>query len=195
MSVPTKAKWDSHYLANLGATPEPSLVLAEHAHLLPSSGVALDLACGLGGNALFLARRGLTVTAWDISPVAIEKLEARAQGEGLRITTEVVDVETVPLKSNTYDIVTVSRFLNRSLSHSIVSSLRAGGLLFYQTFTANKMTPSGPSNSAYLLAENELLQLFASLHVRFFREDAHCGDLSIGRRDEAYFIGQRSWSD
>ncbi|MGB9671476.1 MAG: class I SAM-dependent methyltransferase, partial [Halothiobacillaceae bacterium] len=48
--------------------------LREHVHLLPAAGDALDLACGLGANALRMAEHGLRVQAWDFSPVAIERL-------------------------------------------------------------------------------------------------------------------------
>ena len=70
-------RWNRVYAA-ADRPPEPARVLAENAHLLPASGTALDLACGLGGNALFLAREGQTVSALDISPVALAKLDAWA---------------------------------------------------------------------------------------------------------------------
>ncbi|HEB99563.1 MAG TPA: SAM-dependent methyltransferase, partial [Thiotrichales bacterium] len=66
------AKWDARYRES--ATAVATEVLVENRHLLPAVGEALDLACGLGGNALLLARHGLRTTAWDLSPVAIERL-------------------------------------------------------------------------------------------------------------------------
>ena len=58
-------KWDSIYHQAEG---EPSIaeVLQHNHYLLPTEGVALDLACGRGGNALLMAERGLSVKAWDI---------------------------------------------------------------------------------------------------------------------------------
>jgi hypothetical protein len=52
-----KEKWNQIYRANNGEKTATS-VLVEHAFLLPDSGVALDIACGLGANACFLAERG-----------------------------------------------------------------------------------------------------------------------------------------
>ena len=74
-----QSKWDAHYeLAQVGA---PARVLAENAHLLPTAGEGLEIACGMGGNAVFMAQYGLHVHAWDISQVAIKKLQDYALAE------------------------------------------------------------------------------------------------------------------
>jgi SAM-dependent methyltransferase len=186
-----REKWDRFYSSSPSHELEPATVLAEYGHLLPNSGLALDLACGLGGNALFLARRGLRVTAWDISPVAIDRLEALAGRSALTIEADVRDVDLAPFPHEQFDVIVVSRFLIRSLAGAIVDSLKPGGLLFYQTFVREKLSPAGPSNPDYLLAENELLGLFGGLRVMVYREEGRIGDLSLGRRDEAYFVGQK----
>ena len=191
MSSETREKWDRAYAASSEGEPRPAEVLAENAHLLPPTGQALDLACGLGGNALFLARRGFKVSAWDISPVAIARLADLAGRLGLEINAQVRDVETMPFPREAFDVVTVSRFLARPLAGPIYDSLRPGGLVFYQTFVRDKPDPQGPSNPDYLLAENELLQLFGGLRVLFYREEGLVGDLTAGSRNEAYFVGQK----
>ena len=186
-----REKWDRAYSDASKDEPEPAEVLAENAHLLPPTGQALDLACGLGGNALFLARRGFKVSAWDISPVAIARLADLAGRLGLEINAQVRDVETMPFPREAFDVVTVSRFLARPLAGPIYDSLRPGGLVFYQTFVRDKPDPQGPSNPDYLLAENELLQLFGGLRVLFYREEGLVGDLTAGSRNEAYFVGKK----
>ena len=186
-----RAKWDQAYAACAEVEPAPAAVLAEHAHLLPSEGVALDVACGLGGNALFLARKGLRVSAWDISPVALAKLAARAGSLGLKIQTQERDVATIAFPHEAFEVVTVSHFLDRSLTNALIESLKPGGLLFYQTYLREKLNPAGPCNPEYLLGENELLSLFGTLRVLFYREDGRVGDLTVGDRNEASFIGQK----
>ncbi|GGT46189.1 class I SAM-dependent methyltransferase [Streptomyces althioticus] len=62
--------------------PQPNVGLTETAADLPP-GDALDLGCGNGGDALWLARRNWHVTAVDISAVAIERLAALARSHGL----------------------------------------------------------------------------------------------------------------
>jgi SAM-dependent methyltransferase len=186
-----QAKWDKIYLNLEDCEPSPALVLAENAHLLPHAGHALDLACGLGGNALFLARRGFAVSAWDISTVAIAKLTAQALTLGLVVDAQARDVETGGLPWAAFDVVVVSHFLCRPLAGPIMDSLTPGGLLFYQTYTRAKISPHGPRNSDFLLADNELLRLFDGMRVLFYREDGRVGDWQSGRRDEAFFIGQK----
>lgn len=182
-----QAKWDRIYAGLADSEPAPAAVLAENAHLLPPAGHALDLACGLGGNALFLARRGFRVAAWDISPQAVARLRALAQG--LALDAQVRDVEAEPLPAAAFDVVVVSRFLCRGLAESILASLKPGGLLFYQTYSLDKPSPQGPSNPDYLLHENELLRMFHGMRVLVYREEGRVGDLGLGRRDEAYFVG------
>jgi hypothetical protein len=72
-----------------------------------------------------------------------------------------------------------------------MAALKPGGLLFYQTFTRNKLDQQGPSNPDYLLASNELLRLFKPLNVVFYQEYAKLGDVRFGNRNEACFIGQK----
>ena len=71
-----RAKWDERYRQG-SRVAEAARVVSENLHLLPMRGDALDLACGLGANALALAGRGLRVSAWDLSPRAIQRLEER----------------------------------------------------------------------------------------------------------------------
>ena len=75
-----------------------------------------------------------------------------------------------------------------------MAALKPGGLLFYQTFTRHKLDKSGPSNPDYLLARNELLQLFAPLTVIYYQEYPAIGDLQRGNRNEAQLIGQKNRS-
>lgn len=185
-----RRKWDSHYGDNASA-PAAADVLTEHGFLLPGHGAALDLACGLGGNALFLAERGLRVEAWDISSVALKSLRRRALDKGREIITKNVEIKPTSLPENAFDVIVVSRFLDRALCDAIIACLKSGGLLFYQTFTADKLTSQGPNNPAYLLQRNELLKLFSSLSLVYYREYVRIGDLGTGNRNEAGFIGQK----
>ena len=184
---PLAAKWDARY-HEAGAAVAAE-VLARNRHLLPASGEALDLACGLGGNALLLARHGLRTTAWDLSPVAIARLAAEAGDLPLR--AEVRDVLAEPPRPASFDVIVVSRFLARDLCPALMAALRPAGLLFYQTFTRDKASPGGPSNPDFLLAENELLRLFSGLRLRVYREEGRIGDVGQGLRNEALLVAQK----
>jgi SAM-dependent methyltransferase len=183
-------KWDAIYTENT-ETPKASEVLLCNQHLLPTHGNALDLACGLGGNALFLAQQGLQLEAWDISGIALAKLGELAQKQNLPITTHQCLITADLLPKNQFDVIVISRFLDRSLCNAIMAALKTEGLLFYQTFTRNKVDQQGPSNPVYLLDCNELLRLFSPLNLIFYQEFGRTGNLQHGNRNEASYIGQK----
>ena len=185
-----RIRWDARYREG-GADGAAARVLAENVHLLPASGVALDLACGTGGNAMLLAARGLEAHAWDISPVAIERVRARAEREGLAVDAVVRDVEEAPPEAGSFDVIVVSRVLERGVAPRLVAALRPGGLLFYQTFVRDKVADVGPSNPVYLLEDNELLRLFFGLRVRVYRDEGRVGGSTHGFRNEAMLVGEK----
>lgn len=186
-----RARWQARYQATEGE-PRPARVLRELGFLLPCRGRALDLACGRGGNALLMAAQGLDVSAWDYAPAAIEDLQRRARERGLDIHAEVQDVIAAPLPPDSFDVISVSYFLERDLAPAIAAALRPGGLLFYETFTREAVTDNGPSNPAFRLAPNELLRLFSGLRVVDYCEHARLGDLSAGQRDIASLVAMRA---
>ncbi|WP_256104801.1 class I SAM-dependent methyltransferase [Streptomyces sp. ODS05-4] len=101
------AFWDGVYAARPAATdPRPNPRLTEVAAQLPP-GTALDLGCGEGGDALWLARRGWRVTAVDVSAVAAERLARLARTHRLadRITAEPRDLGA-SFPSGSFDLIT-----------------------------------------------------------------------------------------
>ncbi|MBL1277155.1 MAG: class I SAM-dependent methyltransferase [Ectothiorhodospiraceae bacterium] len=186
-----KKKWDQRYRQASLDKPEAAFVLRESRHLLPIKGDALDMACGLGGNALLLAEAGLSTQAWDISPVAIETLQSRAMNVRGSLQAIVRDVSINPPSPASFDVIVVSYFLERTLAQSLCAALRPGGILFYQTFVRDKVSQQGPSNPEFLLAENELLTLFATLRLRVYREEGRLGNVQQGLRNEALLVSQK----
>jgi len=191
LSHPDAEKWNTRYRAGEHDRFEPVQVLSDYSHLLPRQGEALDLACGTGANALFLARHGLSTSAWDISEQAISVLLARAAKNDLVLKTRVCDVTGTVLPVQGFDVITVSYFLERSLFPAILNALRPDGLLFYQTYLKERSTGRVPRNENFRLDANELLRLCSGLHIILYREEGLTGDLSRGFRDEAMLIGQR----
>src|SRR5689334_10503914 len=106
--------WELSYskASNLASDPEALLVLVPE---LPAPGRALDLACGAGRNAIYLARLGWRVTAVDSSPAAIARLRERA--EGLPVESRVADLERgeFPIEPHGYDLICDFYYLQRSL--------------------------------------------------------------------------------
>ncbi|MDD7938811.1 methyltransferase domain-containing protein [Actinomycetospora lutea] len=95
----TAAFWDERYGSSEKIwSGEPNAVLVQEvADLAP--GTALDVGSGEGGDAIWLAARGWTVTAIDVSRVGLERVAARAAAEGLgeRVATALVDVFADPI--------------------------------------------------------------------------------------------------
>jgi len=184
-------KWNAIYADGLVSASRASEVLSNNLYLLPKSGQALDLACGLGANALLLAKQGLTVQAWDISTRALQKLKAQADTEALAVKTFTQEITRRSFSANSFDVVVVSRFLDRSICNAIMECLKLNGLLFYQTYTQHKVYPQGPENPKFLLADNEMLSLFSAMKVIYYRENSALGDIRQGLRNEVQFIGQK----
>lgn len=182
---------ERRYRERAVADAVPAAVLRDNAHLLPGKGVALDVACGLGGNAIVLAAGGLETFAWDSSPTAIDKLAAWARAHGAPIHPEVRDVVASPPEPGRFDVIVVSRFLERELAPALMAALRPGGLLFYQTFTCSHVGDCGPRSEQYRLGDNELLALFAPLRLLVYRDEDRVGDLGRGFRDEAQLVACR----
>ena len=183
-----RQKWDRRYQQS-EATPCALEVLIDNSYLLPVEGSALDLACGLGGSGLLLAERGLDTWAWDLSPVAIDALKMRAGN--LPLVAEVRDVIEQPPSPGGYDVICVGHFLDREICPEISAALRPGGLLFYQTFTRERVDQTGPGTANYRLGTNELLELFPGLLVRFYREEGRLGDPARGFRNRAQLVAQK----
>ena len=174
MNKPIVSKWNARYAYSGEPIPAPATVLSAGVRWLPAidsttqdgsnqhTPTALDLACGRAGNAHWLAQRGYRVSAWDISDTVIE--EIRSRPGSLIHDAAVRDVSEYPPAVQSFDIIVVSRFLDRNLCPAIVAALTPGGTLFYQTFT------KGLSNPDYLLAQNELLHLFTDLDILEYHE-------------------------
>ena len=167
---------------------EPAQWLTSHAPLLPARGLALDLACGRGRHALWLAARGLRVEALDRDAAAVDAVRDAARSLGLDVDARVTDLEAdgVVLPSATYDVIVAVHYLHRPLFPSIRDALKPGGLLLYETFTAAQARRGRPSNPAFLLAPGELLQLAAPLEIVDAREGEFDG------RDVASIVARRA---
>lgn len=174
MNNPAK-KWDQKYQAQLendsknAKNPSPAWVLQHHAELLPLKGKGLDLACGLGGNALFMARCGLKVEAWDISDVALTHLNNLAAVQRLPIQPVIAHLDQMLFPYQQFDVIVVSRYLNYALFPQIEQALKPNGTLYYQTFLA-PVQDNAPQNPGFYLQSGELPQSFPSLTTQVYGE-------------------------
>jgi len=184
----SQSDWDAKHRLVAEAPPsEPASIVRELLPLLPV-GPALDIACGTGRHALFLASRGQHVTAVDFSGVALDILEVRARGMGAPVRRREslheagrsfrgglaliqTDLERAEFPERCYDLILCIQFLQRSLFLQMTRALRPDGVLLFETYTRAQLEfPGGPRNPAYLLETGELREAFPELSVMFYRE-------------------------
>jgi SAM-dependent methyltransferase len=156
---------------------EPCRWLTGHRHLLPASGDSLDVACGSGRHAIWLAEQGYPTLAVDRDATAIDGLAHEAARRGLPIRTQVVDLENgqVFFQAESFDLIVVVHYLHRPLFPWLVSALRPGGVLVYETFTRAQAARGKPTNPAFLLEPGELLTLVKPLEILTSREGDYDG--------------------
>lgn len=146
---------------------EPLGTLAPHAGVFPTTGHALDLACGQGVDAVWLAHRGLEVRAFDISPVAISQARELARRSGVddRCRFDVFDLDDglpVELLSDwpAADVILCHKFRDRRLDRAMIERLAPGGLLAIAALSEVDAAP-GP----YRVGPGELSAAFAELEL------------------------------
>lgn len=160
--------WDRRYSeGEYISERNPSRLLVEFLPMLPK-GRALDIACGEGRNAIYLARQGFEVDAIDISGVAINR--GREAAGDLKVNFAVADLEGFEMPEDTYDLIINFNYLQRSLVQGIKKGLKIGGYILFETYTLEQQKLGPPRNPEFLLGPNELLRLFSDLHIIYYRE-------------------------
>jgi len=181
------APWEVGY-ADLHAKTfgGPSAEIIALADQMPHGGTVLDMGCGEGRNALFLARKGFTVTAVDILESAINKLSTLADWEGLGIQAEVADMCQYSL-SGPYDVIISHGCLHlveRVRWQELVDKLKAhtvpGGINIVVVFTDTLPPPADLADHCLgLFKEGELFSLYLDWNIELQKsytfEDKHPG--------------------
>jgi len=178
MAQKDRLKWDAkysdgHHLIEKG---EASFMLKRFYDKAPAKR-ALDVACGTGRNALFLAEHGFAVDALDISPVGLQQLQDHAEqisGAG-EVNCQVVDLDEYSPPKASYDLIVVTNYLNRDLIPKLACALCEGGILVIDTFMVDSRNGSQDFNPDYLLRAGELPTYFDSSYEVLAFEDARKG--------------------
>ena len=132
---------------------------------------AIDVAMGRGRHALVLARRGLRTFGVDRQYAAVRHSVRRAGAENLVVRGWCGDLEQIPLPRDAFDVVVVTRYLQRDLFPSIRSMTTHGGVVIYETFTVNQRSLGfGPTSPEHLLEPGELARRFDGFEVLFYEE-------------------------
>jgi SAM-dependent methyltransferase len=168
VSSAERDKWDARYRDGAYENrTHPSALLAEWLPRLPR-GRALDVACGAGRNALYLAANGYTVSALDISAVALERGRRSAAAAALTIDWRCADLDgdlDEALPAGPYDLIVWVRYVHGSLMTALVRRLAANGVLLAEQHLATAEDVAGPKSAAFRLAPGELARSAAGLTV------------------------------
>lgn len=195
------ADWDTRYGRGEHAAIEPSRVLVRAVEEFapePSDDFgparALDLACGAGRHAIFLAGRGFRVTAVDASRVGVELTSQRARERGLTLDARVADLERgeFVMEPDAYHLVCDFYYLQRDLFPHVRAAVRPGGLFVAAIHTIDEDPSAASMNPDFLLDPGELRERFRDWDVLHYHEtEGHDRDAGEHTRRSAEIIARR----
>lgn len=187
------ADWDERYRRGEHATDEPGRLLVRAAETL-AHGSALDVACGVGRHAVYLASRGWQVVAVDASRVGIEITRERARQRGVTVDARVADLERgeFAIQAETYDLVCVFYYLQRDLFTALRAGVRPGGHLVAAIHMVDEAPDIKPMNPDFLLKPGELRGFFTDWEIEHYHETAlHDDDPGEHTRRTAEIIARK----
>jgi 2-polyprenyl-3-methyl-5-hydroxy-6-metoxy-1,4-benzoquinol methylase len=138
----------------------PPDALRGREELLPARGRALDVACGRGSVAVWLAQRGLTVDAVDVSGAGLDTARSLAASAGAEVRFVEADLDGGLPCTGPYDVVVCQRFRDPALYPALAAALAPGGLLVITVLSEVDDEP-GP----YRAVRGELPAAFETLTV------------------------------
>jgi SAM-dependent methyltransferase len=187
MSAFDREKWDAKYAEIAAGKPgdanhglqAPSAVLASLAQWLPQEGKALEVAGGVGRNAIWLAQRGLDVSIADISPRGLEIAAERAARAGVCLRKLQCDLEEAQFPTGPWDLILSVCYLHRPLFVAMQQSLAPRGRLIVIQPTTTNLEKHDKPPAPFLLQPGELPTLVQELRVLHYAE----GWFADGRHD------------
>ncbi len=179
-------RWDERYSMMTLIDPAPPDVIDHWPHLtslVPTTGRCTDVASGPGPVTLWLAERGLEVTALDASPVAIDLLQTAATAAGCadRVDARLVDLDDgLPDDLHDLDLIVCQRFRDPALYPAFIDRLRGGGVAMLTVLSTVGVGEPGPFHAP----QGELLAAFTNgrCEILHHSEDAGLAHVVIRRR-------------
>lgn len=165
MSEAERNKWDARYAQGAYTKrPYPTALLEEWLPKLPR-GRALDVACGAGRNALFLAENSYVVDAIDISQVGLDRAARHAESRGLSVNWHRVDLDEDDFEGDAYDLVLLVRYVNKALIPELIGKLAPGGAFICEQHLVTDEDVIGPRNPAFRFQPGELRSYAGDLEI------------------------------
>jgi tellurite methyltransferase len=185
--------WDARYRSRERAkedfgSPAAALVVETASQVSP--GRALDLACGTGRNAVWLAEQSWSVSAVDGSAVAIEVVRQRAADRMVTIDAIVADLEAheYPIRPTHWDLIVISYYLQRDLFEPAMAGVAPGGLLL----AIVHITEHDEEPTKTRLGPGELAEYFSGWEILHSYEGKPTDDANH-QRSVAEIVARRPW--
>lgn len=171
-----KQFWNDRYTeTEFAYGKEPNQFLQENIHLLPI-GKVLFVAEGEGRNAVFAAKNGLQVYAFDYSDSAQKKAMVLASENNVIIDYEVSDVLQLSYEKNSFDAIVFifAHFpsdIRKKAHEELLSLVKPNGKIVFEAFSKEqlKYTSGGPKESAMLFSEEEVRKEFVNVTFDFLK--------------------------
>lgn len=168
-----KEMWDERYSQEAYAYgEEPNAFFKACIDQLPAPGRILLPAEGEGRNAVYAARQGWKVDAFDISAAGREKASRLAARHGVHIDYQVADYESARIDTGAYDAIAlifahIHESHRRSAHRRLASALASGGRLILEAYSKEQLAygTGGPPAEQLLYAVDDLREDFADLEV------------------------------
>ncbi|ODR11736.1 hypothetical protein BHQ15_00615 [Mycolicibacillus koreensis] len=163
------ADWDERYAAAEQLfSGEPNATLVRDVESLPA-GRALDVGCGEGADAVWLATQGWTVTGLDVSAVALQRAGRCAEAAGVDVSWVRSGLAEAQLPSGGFDLVSahypaLPSSAERRAEHALAAAVAPGGMLlavFHAGFDGAAAAAHGIDPADYVQAADVLIALLA----------------------------------
>ena len=169
MSKLDRDKWNQRYAEDCYRKNNPVTLVEDWLARLPV-GRALDVACGAGRNAIFLAQAGYQVDAVDISHEGLKLARQQADNQGLCINWIEQDLEQSYQFDTDYDLILVMWYVNLELITRLCDCLAPGGYLLCEEHLITDQQVIGPTNSNYRVAPGDLPEAVSRLDILLYQE-------------------------
>jgi SAM-dependent methyltransferase len=169
MSEQDRHKWNQRYAEDSYHKNNPVTLVEDWLPRLPS-GRALDVACGAGRNAIFLAQAGYQVDAIDISREGLELARQEADSQGLSINWIEHDLDQSYPFDTDYDLIIVMWYVDLELISRLCDCLEPGGYLLCEEHLITDQEVIGPASSNYRVAPGVLREAVSGLDILLYEE-------------------------
>lgn len=182
---------------------EPNEFVKQAEPFFSMEGQTLSIAEGEGRNSVFLAKQGHRVTAWDYAPSGLEKIQRLAESQGVRVTTELVDLQEAEWQENVWDevVCVFGHFpaeLRAKTLQGIKKAVKPGGIFVCEVYSPYQLLfeygSGGPKDLTLLYRPEDFLGLFSDWKIHhFFMGEVvrHEGPGHNGLSHVIQFIGRK----